>query len=128
MLIKDFNASTLKTGTRMKKILTNLKRISSKATGNKVEFIYVGDIFDNEDILSDLRDFIFEPIPKLNLLDELDKRGIAFRMRPFSLWFSIYWDKSECKGIDAEGCLTNNTFKNWVKENNTLKNWVKVKD
>ena len=38
----------------------------------------------NEDILRDLRDFLFEPIPQLNLLDELDKRGIAFVMPPLA--------------------------------------------
>lgn len=121
MLINEFRASNLKMETKMKKILVRLKEIADKATGNKVEFIHVGEIFDNENILRDLRDFLFEPIPKLNLLDELDKRGIAFVMRPFSLWFSIYWDKDECKKdymrmSNAEGCLMNNTFKNWVKE------------
>lgn len=121
MLIDEFRASKLKKETKMKKVLVRLKEIADKTTGNKVEFIHVGEIFDNEDILRDLRDFLFEPIPQLNLLDELDKRGIAFVMQPFSLWFSIYWDENECKKdymrmSNVQGCLMNNTFKNWVKE------------
>lgn len=121
MLINEFRASKLKKETKMKKALVRLKKIADEATGNKVEFIHVGEIFDNEDILRDLRDFLFEPIPQLNLLEELDKRGIAFVMQPFSLWFSIYWDKDECKKdyvkmSNAQGRLMNNTFKDWVKE------------
>ena len=121
MLVDEFRASKLKKEAKMKKVLVRLKEIADKTTKNKVEFIHVGEIFDNEDILRDLRDFLFEPIPQLNLLDELDKRGIAFVMQPFSLWFSIYWDKDECKKdymrmSNAQGCLMNSTFKNWVKE------------
>ena len=85
MLINEFRASKLKKETKMKKALVRLKKIADEATGNKVEFIHVGEIFDNEDILRDLRDFLFEPIPQLNLLEELDKRGIAFVMKPFRM-------------------------------------------
>ena len=110
MLVKEFNANALKNKARMEEVL----EIASKSASNKKDFIYVGEVFGEENILRDLRDFIFEPIPQLDLLKELDKRGIAFMMRPFSLWFSIYWDENECKGVNAEGCLTNKTFRSWI--------------
>lgn len=81
-------------------------------------------LFSKENYARDLRDFIYDPYPNLNIMAELDKSGIAFLMKPFDFYFIILWDKDFCqdmykdnyKKMKEQGFKMNNTFLKWMNE------------